>query len=414
MSKNTDNVLLVPGESGWEIWTGQDAASLSLRTATATVPAGELVDLPPGDILLLFPVKSVTAVPMRVASDDEALFSDLAALHAERLGLRPDPMAGQLTDVFVIAREAENTALLSVMLRAPEDGDLPPRGPKTFDISPRAFPLGGDSLALWKEFGRWVFSLFHQGNLVYCQATSVTSTSPDEALVREIRLSLLQLGMQGLEIEPQEIHIWTSESDVHGEAFSRGFRGRVTVAARPVPVIPSPLSKLLPADVRAARRAARRRQNFMLGIAAIGLLYLGVLGWFGYGLWKDSTATKMLNQQASAAGPEATEYSEHVAKWDALADAIDIERSPVELLSRIAGAIPPNSGLRLRTAEIDANSIKLLGEAPQLQAVNQFSLNLTRKNGPLARFDWQTPESNQSTRGWEFVYSAQTPVATVP
>ena len=89
---------------------------------------------------MLFPVKSLTAVPMRVTSDDDALFPDLAALHAERLGLRPDPMAGQLTDVFVIARDAENTALLSVFLRSPDEGDLPTRGPKGFDISARAFP----------------------------------------------------------------------------------------------------------------------------------------------------------------------------------------------------------------------------------------------------------------------------------
>jgi len=46
-----------------------------------------------------------------------------------------------------------------------------------------------------------------------------------------------------------------------------------------------------------------------------------------------------------------------------------------------------------------------MGEAPQLQAVNTFSLKLSKSND-LAQFDWQTPEPNQSTRGWEFVFSA--------
>ena len=108
MSKTTENVLLVPGESGWEIWTGQTTAAFTLHTATTIERASDLTDIPGGDLLLLFPVKAITAVPMRVTSDDDALFPDLASLHAERLGLRPDPMAGQLTDVFVIAREAEN------------------------------------------------------------------------------------------------------------------------------------------------------------------------------------------------------------------------------------------------------------------------------------------------------------------
>ena len=36
MSKTTDNVLLVPGESGWEIWTGQTTdAAFTLHAATS-------------------------------------------------------------------------------------------------------------------------------------------------------------------------------------------------------------------------------------------------------------------------------------------------------------------------------------------------------------------------------------------
>ncbi len=408
MSKTNQHVLLVPGESGWEIWTGQTTAAFTLHSATATERASDLTDIPGGDLLLLFPVKAITAVPMRVASDDDALFPDLASLHAERLGLRPDAMAGQLTDVFVVAREAENTALVSVMLRAPGDGDLPPRGPKSFDISARAYPLAGDALAVWKEFGRWVFSVSHQGNLVYCQATSVTSASPDESLAREIRLALIQLSMQGLAIEPARLVIWTSLEDCSPAALAAIFTATVEIAPRPAPILPDPLSKLLPADVRAARREARRRRNVLLGVAALGMLYLGVIGWFSYGLWKDSNETKNLLQQAEAAAPEGEAYAVHIAKWDELAHVIELKNAPVDILSRIASCIPPASGLRLKTADINASEIKLIGEAPQLQAVNTFSLNLA-KNSDLAQFDWQTPEPSQSTRGWEFVYSGEMP-----
>ncbi len=413
MSKTTENVLLVPGESGWEIWTGQTTAAFTLHSATTIERASDLTDIPGGDLLLLFPVKAITAVPMRVTSDDDALFPDLASLHAERLGLRPDPMAGQLTDVFVIAREAENTALVSVMLRAPGDGDMPPRGPKSFDISARAYPLAGDALAVWKEFGRWVFALSHQGSLVYCQATSVTSTSPDDSLAREIRLALIQLSMQGLAIEPARIAVWTSAEVCSPAVLATAFGVPVEVSPRPAPVLPNPLSKLLPADVRAARREARRRQNILLGAAAVALVYLGIIGWFGYGLWKDSAETKKLLAMAKAAAPEGEAYALHIAKWDELAPAIELRNSPVDILSRIASCIPPVSGLRLKTADISATEIKLIGEAPQLQAVNTFSLNLSKHND-LAQFEWQTPEPNQSTRGWEFVYSAEIPTDSQP
>lgn len=409
MSKSTDHVLIVPGESGWEIWASQGSGAFVLHRATDIPQAADLAEIPSGDLTMLFPVKSVTALPLRVTSDDAALFPDLAAMHAERLGLRPDPMAGQLTDVFVVARVAQNTALLSIFLRSPGEGDLPPRGPKSFDLSARAFPIPGDSLAIWKEIGRWVFGVFHQGKLIYCQATAVDATQPDESLAREIRLSLIQLAMQGLDVEPARVVVWSSNESINLAALSAAFKVPVEVAPRPAPVLPDPLSKLLPADVRAARRAALRRQNMILGIAAVALIYLGLIGWFGYGLWKSSSETKSLLAQAEQAAPEGEAYALHVAKWNELAFAIDLNNSPVDILDRIATCIPPNSGLRLKTANISATEIKLTGEAPQLQAVNTFSLRLS-KAGDLAKFTWQTPEPAQSTRGWEFVFNGEVPI----
>lgn len=405
MSKTTDNVLLVPGESGWEIWTARNEEGFVLHRATGVARAGDLTGIPAGDLTLLFAVKSLTAVPMRVTSEDDALFADLAALHAERLGLRPDPLAGQLTDVFVIAREAENTALLAVFLRSPGDGDLPPRGPKGFDISARAFPATGDILALWKEFGRWVFAVFYQGKLVYCQATAVDANRPDEALCREIRLSLMQLGMQGLEVEPSRAVVWTSDEATDPLALANAFKVPVEILPRPAPVIPGPLSKLLPADVRAARRAALRRRNITLGAAALALIYVGLIGWLSYGLWQGTAQANKLLKQAHAANPDAEAFTVHKAKWEELSQVIDLNNSPVDILFRVASCIPPNSGLRLQIAEVSAAEIKLKGEAPQLQAVNTFSLKL-QKNPDLTSFTWKTPEPTQSTRGWEFIYDA--------
>jgi hypothetical protein len=408
VSKTTDQVLIVPGESGWEIWTSQADGGFALQTATEFSRAADLTEIPAGELTMLFPVRSLTAVAMRVTSDDDALFPDLAELHAERLGLRPDPLAGQLTDVFIVARESENTALLSVFLRAPGDGELPPRGPTSFDLSARAFPVTGETLAIWKEFGRWVFAVFHQGKLIYCQATAVNADQPDASLAREIRISLAQLSMQGLHVEPSRVLIWSSSEAINPAALRSAFKGSVEVVPRPAPVLPDPLSKLLPADVRAARRTALRRRNIMLGVAAVVLLYLGLIAWFGYGLWKASSETKALLVRAQEAAPEGEAYSLHIGKWDELSDVIDLNNSPVDILSRIAACIPPNSGLRLKIADISSQAISLKGEAPQLQAVNTFSLKLS-KNADLSRFDWQTPEPNQSTRGWEFVFSGEVP-----
>ncbi|MBX3741963.1 MAG: hypothetical protein KF712_13285 [Akkermansiaceae bacterium] len=403
MSKAAETTLIVPGEAGWEIWTGT-AAGFTLKEATDIQFPGDIPDLPGTDLIQLFPVKSVTAIPMKVTSDDEALFPDLALLHAERLGIRPDPMAGQLTDLFVIGREPEGTALLSVFLRSPGEGEIPARTPKEFDLSARAFPLAGDSLAVWKELGRWVFSLSSGGNTAYCQATSISTHAPDQALAREIRLALIQLSIQGIDIRPSKIFVWTSDSETSASALIGEFRATAEVAPRPAPVLPAIRSKLLPADVRAARKAAEKKRNITLAVAAVVLAYLGVIGWFGYGVWKDVSRTKSLRAQAEEAAPDAAAFTIHSQKWDELALTRE-ENSPVELLLHIANSIPPNTGLRLRTAEISAAEVKLIGEATQPGPINQFSLNLTKKN-ELIRFDWQRPSPQQSTRGWEFTYNA--------
>ena len=57
MSKTTDQVLLVPGAAGWEIWTRNDEEGFALHAATGVSRAGDLTDIPAGDLILLFPVK---------------------------------------------------------------------------------------------------------------------------------------------------------------------------------------------------------------------------------------------------------------------------------------------------------------------------------------------------------------------
>ncbi|MFT3991287.1 MAG: hypothetical protein QM680_07740 [Luteolibacter sp.] len=413
MSKIPDKILLIPGESGWEIWSGQASTGFSLVRATDAENAADAGDLPSGEVLLFFPVKSVTAVPMRVTSDDESLFNDLATLHAERLGLRPDPMSGQLTDTFPVTREPENSVLLNVHLRPPREEDLPERGPAGFDISPRAFPLAGDQIAVWKEFGRWAFAIYQQGKLLYCQLTSSTHSTPDEHLTQEIRLALAQLTLQGITATPTQLHLWTSQTDIEPVQLSQSTGIPVLTSARPAPVLPDPLSRLLPADVGAARQKAKRRSRILLGAAAIATLYLGCIAWLGYGLWKTSSEAKKLAAQANALAPEGAIYIDHLKKWDELADAVQLENSPVDILYRISRCIPLNSGLRLQIADISAREVTLTGEGPQPESVKKFSLNLTKSND-LATFTWETPEPNNRERGWEFQYKGNTAAPQQP
>ena len=408
MSKQSENVMLVPGESGWEIWSGTPGTGFTLLSATETSRAADLTGIPAGDVTMLFPVKSITALPLKVATDDTSLFPELAALHAERLGLRPDPMAGQLTDQFVIAKEGENTALLSVVLRSPVEGDLPVRSPKEFDLSARAVPYAGESLALWKEFGRWVFAVSARGQLVYCQATAVGEATLDPGLVREIRLALIQLSLQGLECQPTQVIVY-SDGQLDTKALN-AFGVPVSVQPKPQPTLPEPHSKLLPADVRAARREAQQRQQTYALVALLLIAYLGGAGWFGYSIWKEKKETTKIQEQAKLVAPEEKMFEEHTAKWNELGPVVDLNQSPVEILLQVVNVIPKNGGIHLKSTEIKGSEkgweVNLAGEAQQTPPLGQFSGSLTAKGGFFARYKWEIQPPRQTQKGWEFTYIA--------
>ena len=139
MSNKGDIVILVPGVSGWEIWEGSPGSSFERKEWTTVHRAGEIADLPSLDVLYFFGVKDATVMPFRTTSGDESLFADLAQMHSERMGIRADPGAGQLIDHFVLGKNEESAVLATVVLRAPEEGELPQRTPKGFDYSPRAY-----------------------------------------------------------------------------------------------------------------------------------------------------------------------------------------------------------------------------------------------------------------------------------
>lgn len=414
MSKQQETSLLVPGPRGWEIWKQASTGGFVLQSADGPARASDLTGLPGGNLAMLFPVRGMHALPFKASSADESLFEDLAAMHAERLGVRADPMAGQLSDTFVVTKEEDSATLLCTVLKSPGDGDLPPRSPKEFDVSARAYPVRGEAVAAWKEFDRWVFAFFRNGKLLYSQATSSSGPSPDASCLKEIQLALGQLSIQGLALRPDAVHVWSSDGDAGSLATGLGVPGRVS--PRPDPVLPEPRSKLLPADVRAARRAQRARQQKTAMVAAVVVGYLGVAGWFGYGLWKDQRKIKDLRAEAESILPEEERlaYAEHKSMWNELDLVVDLDNSPVELMSRVAKAIPPNTGLRLKAAEIDAAMIKLQGEVPQAAPFSQFKVNLNREAFGLTQYDWEDSVPTNSPKGWNFGLNGAIPNAEEP
>ena len=379
------------------------------QSESETPRAADLTGIPAGHVTMLFPVRGWYALPFRAASADESLYADLSAMHAERLGVRWDPMGGQLMDTFLVNSEGEAATLLAVVLKAPGEGELPPRSPKEFDLSARAFPVEGDAIAAWMEFGRWVFAFYKQGRLLYAQATSSESPDPDAGVLREIKLATSQLAIQGLTLRPQTVYVWSERSNAG--SLAAGIAGAaVRTSARPDPKLPQPHSKLLPADVRAARKAAMAKQQQTLAIAAGVLVYLGIIGWLGYGLYQ--TKQKALATQKSAdkifSKAKRTEFELYRNSWNELDLVVNKSRWPVELMNRVVKAIPQtaNGKLHFKKAEVTETDINLSGDAAELAPINGLNYNLKQPGYLLSDYTWSTPEAAPGQTGFSFNYTS--------
>ena len=164
--KKNIQILLFPGADGWEIWRGQE--ELSLLKATDEQEALAVDGVPSGNLVMSFPVRDVSAAPFVAATGDVEMFGDLAGLHLERSGLRIDETAGSLSDCFSLRIEEEEAVLLPIVLSPPQEGGLPKKSPQAFDVSARCLPLPPNAVVLWREFGRWVWTVSDStGQCVY-------------------------------------------------------------------------------------------------------------------------------------------------------------------------------------------------------------------------------------------------------
>jgi hypothetical protein len=427
--KTKDRLLLMPGAAGWDLWRGVPGQDLFLALRTDHEIALEIPSLPAGEITMAFPVRDASSLPFKTPSTDAGLAQDLAEMHIERLGMRPAVMSGVLTDCYEVGRNEAELLLMPVVLRPPNDGSMPKRSPASFDLSARCLPLPVDGVAIWKEFNRWVFVVSRGGLPVFFQALPGEELSEEAG--REIRMSLLQLEIQGMLSQPiNQGVLWLEDdqplpSEQALEALARGFGGEILVENKPVPAFSTVSCRLLPADIRAERMASKKRQQLIAIVSVVALAYLGLITWGVMSLRSKEKEAQAAVSEAESLEPQVADLQLHLSKWGELDPITETKHFPVESFYQVS-KISPSAGLRIDRAEInnqsevsDNGTIKLLrrititGNASDLAKVNQFSEKL-HKSRDLAYYAWNTPESTQKKDGrWGFVYTG-TPKGAAP
>jgi len=338
-----------------------------------------------------FPVREALAVPFKVQTEDESMFEDLAVMHLEKSGIRLETNAGRLTDVFPAGHEDGHSSLLSVVLAAPEEGTMPLRAPNEFDISARFFPMSENTVTLWRELGRWVFAVTHGGSLTYFQSLSGNQLGAD--VIRDIRLALTQLSLQGVSLKMGKAVVWTTgqdsdPSDEEIQDFGKALDAEVSAEPKPRPILPSPLSKIVPADVRAEQRLKAAKQKQILIIAAVLLVYVGIAGYLAFKYFELNSKLKNQEVELKQVKFDHADIALHNADWKQLAPVVDSEHWPLKLLHRSASLIPAGQDIRFTVFDATRESITIRGEAADYKLTSNFAAKIKRN---FSKYQWSLP-----------------------
>lgn len=408
MSSKTDNKILLPGASGWDIWAGSNEKGFTRTLQSEFTKASELDKASSSRVVMGFPIREVLAVPFHVQTDDEAMFTDLAEMHLEKSNIRPEEGAGVLTDVFVASKEDGDSQLLNVVLSAPASDTMPVTSPTGFDVSARFFNFEPNTVTLWRELGRWGFAITgaSKGQLAYFQALSSKGLSSEA--VRDVKLALMQLSMQGVNLNLNKAVVWLEGDDLDPsqdeiQTFGMGLGIAVSGEPKPAPTMPAELSKLVPADVRAEQRKKADKMKNNCFICLIALLYLAAVGYFAYNYF---TLDSDLADQEKEIRDLKTQHAGiglFNSDWEQLAPVVDREHWPLVLLEKSAKLIATGEDLRFKVFEATSSQITIRGEAAELKVANGFKEKL-KKNLPKYRWSAPSATSNAKTKRWEFIY----------
>ncbi len=404
MSKKNNQHLLVPGASGWELWSGNQC------TETYEVErASELPKPPPAPFVFAFSVKEATALPFVAPTTDEELLVELSEMHYERLGVMPNPGAGKLSDHYIISRGEESSRVLAVVLRLQTERDMPRRSPANFELSARLFRPQGQVVAVWMEFGSWVFAVYDEGEVVYFQALKEARLGASVA--RELQLAQAQLQMQGLINDDFRVVLW--DTKVPASEFEQALGMPVSQEPKPAPTLPAQLGGLLPADVAAERRESRKRLQMIAAGVVLLLALIGGILFVGKDYLKDRETLAQLKEDVAETQADASDAKELLAKADELQPLIDNDMWPQQLLLECAMCLP--AGRKVRFSEFSVFSddkglpsqIEIKGQAQDTNrsAIGSFQTLLERNRSLRDAYTFETPTSEQNSRKmWEFTW----------
>lgn len=384
----SEDILIVPGAQGPEVWRAQGKDGATPLDSQKGRGAGWVA----------LPMRSIVSVPMRFPAMADDRREAAAMLELEGFGASPSSSDFQVEIRDSGQREQRAwTVLQSSQLPAQaQQANLDAK----FAPSVAFRTLKRGELQLWHEAGHLAVAVPDEsGKPLHSQA--LTAIEPDEDAAAEIRCMLAALDLIGVTPEVENVIVQTPANvQAMPESlmpFAAATGLHAAVEADKPPHLPREAWRLVPPPVVQKRVARRQQQSILLATAGCVLIIMALLGAFAGRLWSREREIKLEAARLDALQPEIAIIENARAHWKALEPAVTPDKSFMETFHQIAQLFPPE-GITLQVFQVQDGHIIVQGIAQNQGLVNGLREDLT-KVPAFSGLRWDFPNQPAGPNG---------------
>ena len=382
------SIFIIPTSHGWNfVRSSAQNGSWSVRKLQTLEEAVPLLSAD-DEFVLGLPVSAVMAQRFRLPSVDPAEFPDMIRLQIEKS--LPFP-ADEVTSDFELIEQSENESVVSAIaisndrlaeLASPllDRGYIPRQVTVYAAQRARTYAPKGNALLIYPEGEMLVYAMTENGKLSLARAIE---RNGDQL---EIELPQLRLSaeLQGIDASFPNVLLDETCYDLR-DAVQGILASPTEIVGIELPPAQVKLN-LLPESWRRRRLQLVRQVEWRKRLLWIGGAYVGVIvllfAYLGLVRFQVGRSNRRITQDA----PETEFVRATEARWQALAPAIDLHYSPVEILQHLFESLP-SADVRITTYNQSARQISVDGEANTAALAYEF-IDKIKKNPDLRTFQF--------------------------
>jgi len=374
------SIFIIPTSHGWNfVRSSAQNGSWSVRKLQTLEEAVPLLSAD-DEFVLGLPVSSVMAQRFRLPSVDPAEFPDMIRLQIEKS--LPFP-ADEVTSDFELIEQSENESVVSAIAisndrLAEVASPLLDRGyiPRQVTVyaAQRAstYAPKGNALLIYPEGEMLVYAMTENGKLSLARAIERNG----DQLETELPQLRLSAELQGIDASSPNVLLDETCYELR-EAVQGILASPTEIVGIELPPAPVKLN-LLPESWRRRRLQLVRQVEWRKRILWIGGAYVGaIVLLFAYlGLVRFQVGR--FDRRIAHDAPETEFVRATEARWQALAPAIDLHYSPVEILQHLFESLP-SADVRITVYNQSARQISVDGEANTAALAYEFIDKIKKK-----------------------------------